>query len=124
MVCVVDDDPDLLAALRFALGIDGYAVRDYPSAEALLAEIGSAADAACLILDQILSRLAGLDLLVELRRHGIATPAILITTHPKAPLRARAAQLGVRIVEKPLLGDALAHAVREEIGGRYPQAKA
>jgi two-component system, LuxR family, response regulator FixJ len=45
--------------------------------------------------------------LVELRRRQVAAPAILITTHPSAAVRERAAATGVAVVEKPLLGDAL-----------------
>jgi len=37
-------------------------------------------------------------------------PAILITIHPNAALRARAAAAGVPIVEEPLLGSALLEA--------------
>lgn len=118
VVCIVDDDLDLLAALRFALEIDGYSVRAYSSAEALIAESDRAPAAACLVLDYLLPGMNGIDLLVSLRRRGVASPAILITTHPAGLLRRRAADLGVRIVEKPLFGENLARAIGEEIAGR------
>jgi hypothetical protein len=42
---------------------------------------------------------------------GHAAPAILATTNPKAAISARAAAMGVMILEKPILGDDLATAV-------------
>jgi hypothetical protein len=40
---------------------------------------------------------------------------ILITSHPTSGLQQRAAQAGVPIVEKPLLGNALIDRVRDAI---------
>ena len=39
--------------------------------------------------------------------HGPNSPAILITTQPKADVLVAATQLGARLLEKPLLGGAL-----------------
>lgn len=114
-IWIVDDDPDLLAALRFALEIDGYAVRAFDTGEALLAA-AHASELACLVIDQGLPGATGLDVLDQLRQRGMRQPAILITTHPGALLRRRAAHLDAAIVEKPLLGDALTQAIRDRIG--------
>ena len=114
MICVVDDDADLLAALRFSLQVHGYAVRTYPSAEALLSDDSDLIGGSCFIVDQNLPGLNGLELMKTLRRRGLDGPALLITTYPNAPVREAAARLGLRIVEKPLLGDALMQAVREQ----------
>jgi FixJ family two-component response regulator len=54
----------------------------------------------------------GLDLLAVLRARHVDLPAILITTQPNAALRRRAAQGGVHIIEKPLLGETLVQGVR------------
>lgn len=118
IVCIVEDDTDLLGALRFALEIDGYAVRPYESGEALMADADPAREAACLVLDYLLPGLNGADLLQALRQRGVRSPAIFITTHPSALLRQRAVSLGVRIVEKPLFGENLARAIGEEIATR------
>jgi len=117
VVCVVDDDADLLGALRFSLEIDGYAVRAYATGEALLAEGERIRGAACLVLDYFLPGMNGADLLDALRRRRVTSPAILITTHPGTTLRRRATSLHARIVEKPLLGENLAHAICDEITG-------
>jgi len=54
----------------------------------------------------------GLEMLNRLRERRVAAPAILITSHPSASVRQRAAEAGVRIVEKPLLGNALVEGIR------------
>lgn len=113
-VTLVDDDPALLNALTFSLEVDGFAVRCFDSAEALL-EAGPI-DHGCLVIDERLdSSIGGLDLVDILRRRGSRLPAILITTNPKPELVRRAASAGTPIVEKPLLGTALATAIRQAL---------
>lgn len=114
-VLVVDDDHDLLAALRFSLEADGYRVRAFDSAEALLAADGGEESVLCLVVDYFLPRANGLELIRALRLRGMSAPTILITTHPSLRVRELTASLGVRILEKPLLGGALPQAVREEV---------
>jgi two-component system, LuxR family, response regulator FixJ len=64
-------------------------------------------DESCLVIDYQLPGMNGLELLAELRRREIAAPAILITTHPSATVRERAAGTGMALINKPLLGNAL-----------------
>ena len=111
VVVVVDDDPAVRNSLKFSLEIEGFTVRDYSSANELLNE-PDIADAGCLIIDYHLPQMNGLEMLNRLRERRVAAPAILITSHPSASVRQRAAAAGVRIVEKPLLGDALVEGVR------------
>jgi FixJ family two-component response regulator len=65
--------------------------------------------------------MSGLDLIVELRRRKVDLPAILITTHPDAALRDRAARAGVPLIEKPLLNDMLFQGIRTALA-RAPRA--
>lgn len=106
---IVDDDPAVRHALAFALEIAGFRVSAYADAEAAL----QAADSEwrCLILDQRLPGMSGLELLARLRAGGLAAPALLITTNPARDLRARAFAAGAEIIEKPLLDDALVRRV-------------
>ena len=55
------------------------------------------------------------DLVSALRGRGVGTPAILITTNPSVQLRRRADEAGLAIVEKPLLGNTLAEAIRSAV---------
>ena len=76
----------------------------------------------CLVVDYKLPDMNGLDLIVELRRRKIELPAILITTHPSASVRDRAARACVRLIEKPLLNDMLFQGIRTALAGHAPHA--
>jgi len=77
-------------------------------------------DASCLVIDQKLPGLSGLDLVDELRRRDVSAPVILITTGPTAQIRRAAAAAGIAIVEKPLIGDALFHEIHLNLAPRTP----
>lgn len=111
VVVIVDDDPAVRNSLAFSLQTEGFSVRSYASATELLRDV-PVAKTGCLVIDYQLPGMNGLDLLAELRRREVGAPAILITTHPNAAVRARAAATGTIVIEKPLLGDALFQEVR------------
>jgi len=110
-VFVIDDDPAILASLKFSLEIEGYVVYTYSSPKALIAD-ATRKTWGCLVIDYNLPESNGLQLLGELRRIGVGMPAILITTNPSPHLRMRAAAASVSIVEKPLIGNTLVDAIR------------
>ena len=114
VVIVVDDDAAVRGSLKFALEIEGFAVRTYPKGDDLLDDI-RLADCACFIIDQKLPGMNGLDVVAALRKEHIVAPAILITSQPTIMLQERAARAGVPIVEKPLLGNTLIERVRNAI---------
>ena len=58
---------------------------------------------ACLILDNHMPLMTGLELAAKLRADGAGIPILLITGSPSPAIRARAAELGInRVLEKPL----------------------
>jgi len=116
VLAVVDDDPAVRHALSFAFETAGIPVVTFADAEMALAS-PQQHQWRCLILDQKLPRMSGLDLLARLRAAGVTAPSILITTHPSHITRARASAAGVEIIEKPLLDDKLALKVRELMDG-------
>ena len=113
-VVVVDDDRAVLNSLKFALEIEGFAVRTYRSGEEFLAG-GSLPRSACLVLDYHLPGVNGIAVVDELRRRKINVPAILITSNPPSALRQRAAAAGLALVEKPLLGNTLSDAIHHAL---------
>jgi FixJ family two-component response regulator len=115
LVIVIDDDRAVLNALGFALEMAGFSSRQYGSAAAALST-GALDQAACLVIDQGLPDIQGLDLLAQLRRNGLTTPAIIITSSPPAAVLARARTLGAPVIEKPLLDDALFACIRRLSG--------
>jgi len=108
-VVVVDDDPAVCNSLKFSLEIEGFAVRLYESGTELLNELPTCS---CLVVDENMPGITGLDLIAKLRDRNRTAPAILITWHPNTALARRAAGANVPIVEKPLLNDALLDLVR------------
>ncbi|MFZ4067869.1 MAG: response regulator transcription factor [Phenylobacterium sp.] len=112
---LVDDDDALRSALRFALELDGYRVQAYPSGEDLL-EAKLPDQNACLVLDENLPGMGGLECLSILRSRAVRLPAFLITSHPGPALRHRADRMGVPIIEKPLLDDILVRSIRSALG--------
>ncbi|MGV6873337.1 response regulator transcription factor [Pseudochelatococcus sp. B33] len=117
MVLVIDDDPAVLGSLKFSLEIEGFSVRCYESPAEFLAA-RDLPSRACLVVDQKLPGISGLDLLASLTDdRRAAMPAILITSYPSAALRSRADAAGVRIIEKPLLNNALSEAIYQVMTG-------
>jgi two-component system response regulator FixJ len=114
-VVVIDDDPAVRSSLKFALEVEGFAVRVYPTGSDLLNE-DDMPQSGCLVTDYNLPGMNGLDLLARLRERKVSLPAILITTDPSAAIRRRAASAGVRLIEKPLLSDALFQGIRAALG--------
>jgi FixJ family two-component response regulator len=113
-VIVVDDDDAVRNSLKFSLEIEGFAVRLYSGGSELL-NAPDLDDCACLVIDQNMPGLSGLDTVRKLRERRVTVPAILITGHPSTVLRARASGAGVNIVEKPLFGNALIEGIRGAI---------
>ena len=113
-VVLVEDDLAVRLAVTFTLELEGFAVVALDSGEALLA-CDLPPSPACIVLDQHMGGVTGLDALAELRNRGVGLPAFLITSHPTAAAREQAAALKARIVEKPLLGDVLVGALHDAL---------
>ena len=101
LICVVEDDDAVRASTRLLLEAMGYPVRDYASAEAVLAD-PAATTAGCFLMDYKLGGMTGLDLLERLRDRGVHTPAILVTaTANHSEERSRRANL-LTVLQKPV----------------------
>ncbi|UYN94599.1 MAG: response regulator [Enhydrobacter sp.] len=115
-VLLVDDDAAVRSALKFSLEVEGYGVRIYERAKALLAE-KSLPTKACLVVDLRMPAMDGLELIEALRARGVGLPAILIVSEPvSAELRSRSSRVSVdRILEKPLSDSALLESIRRAL---------
>lgn len=102
LIAVVDDDAGVRDSLRFLLQAAGHEVETYASALEYLSA-GSACEATCLIVDQHMPQLTGLEMVAALRRRGEKPHALLMTVSVTPDILTRAAQLGVsQVLEKPL----------------------
>lgn len=118
IVYVVDDDDAVLGSLRFLLETDGFAVRTFRNATALLNATGLPG-ADCYVIDYKMPGINGIELAGRLRQSDRDTPVILITGYPDGNISARAVAAGVReVILKPLLDENLVKRIRRAIQDR------
>ncbi|QAU48336.1 response regulator [Bradyrhizobium guangzhouense] len=117
-VYVVDDDDAVLGSLRFLLETDGFAVRTFRNATALL-NTTSPSGADCYLIDYKMPDINGIELAGRLHQSDRDTPVILITGYPDKNISARAKAAGVKdVILKPLLDENLVKRIRRAIQNR------
>ncbi|UHC20099.1 response regulator transcription factor (plasmid) [Methylobacterium currus] len=100
-VFIVDDDPDLRAALAGLFRSVDLAATAYASAAEFLGTTRSDGPG-CLVLDVRMPGLSGLDFQAQLESLGIHLPVILMTGHGDIPMSVRAMKAGaVDFLTKP-----------------------
>lgn len=98
---IVDDDEAIRTSLTRSLGMRGYQVESYASACDFLATYDGS-NPGCLILDQGMPGMTGLELQAHLTRLGQDIPIIFITGHGGVPESVQAMKGGaVDFLEKP-----------------------
>lgn len=113
IVHVVEDDGGMRDALQLLLQSAGFAVRCYPSAEALLPELDRS-QPVCLVTDVKLPGMDGIALFRTLVREGADPATIVITGQGDIPMAVAALKEGVLdFVEKPFDPALLLESVRE-----------
>ena len=114
-VFVVDDDPAVCSALRRLLGVQGYAVATFQSAEAFLAGHDPRAYG-CIILDVALPGLNGLALQQQLEQCGNQMPILFLTGAADVPMCAQAMRRGaLDFLTKPVDDQVLFAAVERAL---------
>lgn len=101
LVAIVDDDLAVLESTRFLLEVAGHRVETFASpCEFLVCNDAAAFD--CLILDQHMPRLTGLELASRLRARGFNRPIMLVTGSLTSDIVTRAGEMQLKkVVEKP-----------------------
>ena len=118
-VCVVDDDDDVRQCIRVLLESAEYAVKDYPTAEAFLAD--DIQSVACLVAEVRMPHMDGLTLQQEVAKRRQDLPVVILSGHGEVQLAVRAMKAGaVDFIQKPFNEKALLSSVRRaiEIGER------
>jgi FixJ family two-component response regulator len=111
MISIVDDDASVRDATVDLINSLGYTAVAFESAEKFL-DSGQVKHTSCLITDQQLPGLSGIELQALLRIEGHRTPVIFITAFPRANDRERALQDGaiaylIKPFEQAVLLDSL-----------------
>ena len=114
-VHIVDDEPEVRDALALLLSTAEIETTAHGSAEAYL-EAVSLAEPACVILDNRLPGLSGLELLRRIAESGGHAAVIMMTGHGDVPTAVAAMKLGAfHFAEKPFDAEALLGAVEEAL---------
>ena len=111
LVYVVDDDEAVRDSTRVVLESYGMNVKTFGSANAFLAAVDDSAKG-CLLLDQHMPEMTGLEVLEVLRASRRKLPVIMITARSDAALRERALRAGAAaLLDKPVADDDLIRAI-------------
>jgi len=114
-VHIVDDEREVRDALALLLSTAEIETKAHSSAEAYL-EAVPLAEPTCVILDNRLPGLTGLELLRRIAEAGGAAAVIMMTGHGDVPTAVAAMKLGAfHFVEKPFDAEALLAAVEEAL---------
>ncbi|RJE87352.1 response regulator transcription factor [Paracoccus onubensis] len=101
LIYIVDDDADIRSSLLRAMRIRGYEAEGFATAAEFL-ESYDRDRIACLILDQGMPDMTGLELQKHLTANGYSTPIIFITGHGGIPESVQAMKGGaIDFLEKP-----------------------
>jgi FixJ family two-component response regulator len=117
LISIVDDDALARDGIRELVESLGFNAVTFVSAEDFL-QSGMIATTTCLITDQQMPGLNGVELQEALRSQGYHTPAIVITAFPNEKIRTRALEGGaVGFLTKPFDEDSLIKSLTAAIRG-------
>jgi DNA-binding NtrC family response regulator len=116
-VLIVDDEPNVRLMLETTLSSAGYLVTEAGDGQAALDRLSSSGpDHDLILLDLLMSRMDGMELLRRLRSTGNIIPVVILTAHGSIPEAVEAMKLGaIDFLTKPTTPDALRRVVAEVI---------
>ena len=117
-ICIVDDDEWVADSLKVLLETFGFDVQSYTFGFEFLAD-DRRRTTGCLVIDQHMPGMDGLDVVDRLQKEGVQVPTILVSGRLDTKARERAASLGVtNIVEKPFAAGPLVELIRTALSER------
>jgi DNA-binding NtrC family response regulator len=116
-VLIVDDEPNVRLMLNTTLTSVGYDVSETGDGQAALDQLsGSGPHHDLILLDLLMPRMDGMELLRRLRAGGNVIPVVILTAHGSIPEAVEAMKLGaIDFLAKPTTPDALRRVVAEVI---------
>lgn len=111
-IAIVDDDASVRRALHRLLTELSYTPVTYPSGEAFLASL-TGAPPGCVLMDQHMPRLNGVDVMTRMKKDGLGVPVIIITGADQPGLRRKCLDAGASAyLTKPAAASEIAGAIR------------
>jgi FixJ family two-component response regulator len=121
LICVVDDNESVLAAVIGLIESAGYQTKGFCSSEDCLAW-RQLPQAACLVVDLMMTSISGLELQRLLTARQYRIPIIFITAYDDEDIRVRALQAGAAgFLLKPFSDDSLFAAIRSALAKPPPE---
>lgn len=118
-ICLIEDDPDVLAAMTNYLTGAGLRVRGVTTANEFLKLWEWVPDIDCIITDVRLPGMDGIALLREIRTRNRTLPVIVITGHGDVDMAVEAMKAGATdFIQKPLDPVHLKQAINEAVSSR------
>jgi DNA-binding NtrC family response regulator len=116
-VLIVDDEPNVRLMLKTTLASVGYEVSEASDGQVALELLGGKEPTHDLILlDLLMPRIDGMELLRRLRAGGNSIPVVILTAHGSVPEAVEAMKLGaIDFLAKPTTPDALRRVIAEVI---------
>ena len=114
-IFVVDDEPDVRAALRLLIKSVGYTVECFASADEFFDQFDSDRKG-CLILDVRMPGMSGMDLQEKLASMETLLPIIMISGHGEIPMAVKAVQNGaIDFLQKPFSDQQLLDRISQDL---------
>ena len=111
-VAVLDDEPEMLKAIRRLLACRGFRVDTYERGAELLTTLEGSPRPDCLVLDLHMPEMSGFDVLEAMRTRQILVPVIVITGQDAPGMEERSRMLGaISYLRKPVDRDDLLSAI-------------
>ncbi len=111
-VCLIDDDAGVRNSLRLVMKDAGIPLVSFTSGQDFIDNFDPAG-IGCILLDQRMPGMNGLELQQNLRERNVSIPVILLTGHADVPLAVQAIRAGAfDIVEKPYKEELLTERIR------------
>jgi DNA-binding response OmpR family regulator len=120
LLLVVDDEPRIRSVLNRSLSAQGHTVHEAPDGQAALEQLDSR-DVDLVLLDLVMPRRSGLDVLTDLKQRILSPPVIVLTAVTEISARIQALDRGaVDVVAKPFSITELSARVRRHLDHQTP----
>lgn len=114
-MAVLDDEPEMVKALRRLLSGHGFNVEGFACGQEFLAALGTR-PMKCLLLDLHMDIVSGFDVLEALRSRKVSLPVIVVTAHDEPGTKERVMALGAcGLLRKPVDRDSLLIAIEHAL---------
>lgn len=118
-IFLIDDHASVRDALSEMLGVLGYQVKAYESADLFLATIDDR-QPGCIVADVRMPGTDGISLVRELARRAITIPVVLISGHADVPMAVAAIKSGAQdFIEKPVDDKQLVAAINRALSRSF-----